>query len=372
MKDNQSVKRKIKFILTIKKIDLFLNKFFGISMTEKVFFTQNLSIMIKSGLALNESLQSLNNQTKNKYFKEIINQVKQKIEKGISFSDSLALFPKVFPLIFINIIKAGEESGKLDNSLNQLTIQMKKNYELISKVKGALIYPIIVIIAMIAIIFFMMIFIIPQITQIFESAGTKLPIPTQILIKISKFSTEHWIIMLIGFVIIFILSIRLKRISKIKYFLDKIILKIFIIGSIVKKINLAKFSRTFCSLLKTDVPIVDTFRLSALVLNNLVYQQELLQKAEIVKKGESIAEILKESPSLFPPVLIQMIDVGEKTGTLDTILENLAQFYEEDIDQTMTNLPQIIEPILLVFLGVGVAFIAIAVLMPMYSMTQQI
>ncbi|MFH1838168.1 MAG: type II secretion system F family protein [Candidatus Kuenenbacteria bacterium] len=361
-----------KFTSTIKKIDLFLSKFFGISTTEKIFFTQNLSIMVKSGLALDESLESLSQQTNNRYFKKIIKQIKQQIEKGISFSNSLALFPKVFSLIFVNIVKAGEESGKLDNSLKQLAIQMKKNHELISKIKGALIYPIIVVVAMIAIIAFMMVFIIPQITQIFESFGSKLPIATQILIKISKFSAEHGIIILIGFVLILILSIRLIRIKKIKYFLDKIILKIPIIGLIIKKINLAKFSRTFCSLLKTGVPIVETFKLSALVLNNLAYQKKILETAEIVKRGESIAKILKESPALFPPVLVQMIDVGEKTGTLDTILENLAKFYEEEIDQIMTNLPQIIEPILLLFLGAGVAFIAVAVLMPMYSMTQQI
>ncbi|MBI4652751.1 type II secretion system F family protein [Candidatus Kuenenbacteria bacterium] len=372
MEENQSTNRWAKFSVNIKKIDFFLSNFFGVSTTEKIFFTQNLSVMIKSGLALDESLESLSYQTKNRYFKEIIKQVKQKIEKGIAFSDSLAMFPKIFSLVFINIIRAGEESGKLDNSLKQLAIQMKKNHELVSKIKGALIYPIIVVTAMIGIIIFMMVVIIPQITQIFESFGSKLPIATQILIKISKFSSEHGIILLIGFILIFILLIRLIRISKIKYFVDKIILRIPIIGGIIRKINLAKFSRTFSSLLKTGVPIVETFRLSALVLNNLAYQKELLRAAEIVKKGESITKILKESPILFPPIVTQMIDVGEKTGTLDSILEDLAIFYEEEIDQIMTNLPQIIEPILLVFLGAGVAFIAIAVLMPMYSMTQNI
>jgi type IV pilus assembly protein PilC len=372
MEESQFINKWTKFILYLKKVDLFLNSFFGISITEKIFFTQNLSVMIKSGLALDESLESLSCQTKNNYFKEIIKQVKQKIEKGIAFSDSLAAFPKVFPLVFINIVKAGEESGKLDNSLKQLAIQMKKNHELISKIKGALIYPIIVIAAMIGIIIFMMVVIIPQITQIFESFGSELPIATKILIKISKFSTEHGIIIFIGFVLTLILLIRLMYIEKIKYFVDKIILRIPIIGEIVKKINLAKFSRTFSSLLKTGVPIVETFKLSALVLNNLAYQKELLKTAETVKKGEAIAIILKEFPILFPPIITQMIDVGEKTGTLDSILENLAIFYEEEIDQIMTNLPQIIEPILLVFLGAGVAFIAIAVLMPMYSMTQNI
>ncbi|PKL72763.1 hypothetical protein CVV26_00690 [Candidatus Kuenenbacteria bacterium HGW-Kuenenbacteria-1] len=355
-----------------KKIDLFLSKFFGVAVAEKIFFTQNLSIMIKAGLSLDQSLESLCCQAKNRYFKEAILQIKQKVEKGVSFSESLSLFPKIFSSIFINIVKVGEESGKLDNSLKQLAIQMKKSHELVSKIKGALIYPIIVMVAMVSIIFFMMIFIIPQITQIFESFGTKLPITTQILISTSKFCAKNGLAILIGFILMFILSIRIIKISKVKYYLDKIVLKIPIIGSIIKKVNLAKFSRTFCSLLKTGVPIVETLGLSALVLNNLVYQKELFRTAEIIKKGESIAKILKESPALFPPVVVQMVDVGEKTGTLDTILENLAEFYEEEIDQIMTNLPQIIEPILLLFLGVGVAFIAVSILMPMYTMTQEI
>lgn len=361
-----------KFKATFKKIDLFLNKLFGVSTTEKIFFAQNLSIMIKAGLSLDQSLESLGYQTRNRYFKEAIIQIKQKIEKGISFSESLSLFPKIFSTIFINIIKVGEESGKLDNSLKELAIQMKKSHELVSKIKGALIYPIIVMVAMVSIIFFMMIFIIPQITQIFESFGTKLPIATQVLISVSKFSAKNGVAIVIGFILILILLIRMIKILKVKYFLDKAVLKAPIIGSIVKKVNLAKFSRTFCSLLKTGVPIIETLGLSALVLNNLVYQKELFKTAEIVKKGEAIAKTLKESPALFPPVVVQMVDVGEKTGTLDTILENLAEFYEEEIDQIMTNLPQIIEPILLLFLGVGVAFIAVAILMPMYTMTQQI
>jgi len=192
------------------------------------------------------------------------------------------------------------------------------------------------------------------------------------LIEISKFSVKYGIAIFIGFIFASILFIRAIHIPKIKYFLDAIILKIPIISPIIKKINLAKFSCTFSSLLKTGIPIVETLSLSALVLNNLIYQKALLKTAETIKKGETITKVLSESPALFSSVIVQMIDVGEKTGTLDTILENLAVFYEEEVDQIMTNLPQIIEPILLVFLGAGVAFIAVAVLMPMYTMTQQI
>ncbi len=361
-----------KFTLFFKKIDLFLNKLFGIPITEKIFFTQNLSIMVKSGLSLDESLESLGCQIKNKYFKEILKQMKQKIEKGISFAECLALFPDVFSPIFINMIRIGEESGKLDNSLKQLSIQMKKNHELTSKIKGALIYPTIVSTAMVLIIFFMMVFIVPQITQIFESFNTKLPITTQILITISKFSAKNGIAIFVGLILLIIFLINIVRVPKIKYFLDNAILRVPIIGPIIKKVNLAKFSCTFSSLLKAGIPIVETFQLSALVLNNFAYQKELLRTAEIIKKGESITKTLKESPVLFSPVIIQMIDVGERTGTLDTILENLTIFYEEEVDQIMTNLPQIIEPILLIFLGIGVAFIAVAILMPMYTMTQQI
>jgi type IV pilus assembly protein PilC len=350
----------------------FLAKFKRIPIREKIFFVQHLAVMLKAGLSLAEALRTLSAQTDNKLFREIITDIKDGVEKGEPLSVRLAKHQSVFDNLFINMIKAGEVSGQLEIVLARIYIQMKKDHELRSKVKGAMIYPTVVVIAMIAIGSLMIVFVIPKITTIFKEASVALPLPTRILIAVSDFVVQnYWLVIIILITLIYALY-KLISTKVGKYYFHSLLLKLPIISPIIKKINLARFSRTFSSLLKTDIPIMQTLDITANILGNVLYKTQVLNASRSITKGLSLGELLKKEEDLFPPVVTQMILIGEQTGSLDVVLEELAEFYESEIDQIMTNLPSIVEPILILILGAAVAGMAIAVIMPMYSLTQAI
>jgi type IV pilus assembly protein PilC len=341
----------------------------GIGIRDKLIFIQNLAVMIRAGIPLLASFRTLAEQTENKQFSLIIKQIALKLEQGSTLSEAMKMYPRVFNELFVNMIGSGEISGKLEEVLGQLYIQTKKQYELNSRVKGALTYPVIVVIAMVGIGIFMMIFVIPKITSIFTDSGVALPLFTQILINISLFLTNSWMVSLLGALIAITLIWLTLRSEKGQYYYQAAILRLPIIAPIVKKINLARFSRTSGSLLKTDIMIVNAFRITANVVSNLHYRKAILEISEQIKKGGQINEIIRNYPQFFPPMVTQMITIGEQTGEVSNILDDLAEFYEGEVDQTMQNLPSIIEPILILMLGVGVGAIAIAVIMPMYALT---
>lgn len=342
-----------------------------ISQKDIIFFIQNLQVMIKSGLPLDKSLRTLALQTKNSRFKNILNELAMGTEAGVSLHDSLQKYENVFGVITVNMVKAGEISGRLDEVLKQIYLQIKKGYELKSKVKAALVYPLIVIIAMIGIAIFMFIFVIPKITAMFDQIEAELPLATKMLINVSNFTLANGPLVLISLVILVILLILSFKAEKIVFFYHRVFLALPIFGEIVKKINLAKFSRTISSLIKTDISIVKTLDITAQVLPNKIYKKALMQSSVSLSSGASLTDILKKYPNLFPPVIIQMTAAGEETGSLDDILAEIATFYEEEVDQIMKTLPSIIEPLLILILGVGVGAMAVAIIMPMYSLTQQ-
>jgi len=349
------------------KINDFLLRFSRIPLSEKLFFVQNLGIMLKAGISLSISLKTLSKQTSNKKFAKVIQDISNNVEKGVSFTESLKPHENVFGVLFINMIESGEISGKLEEVLSQLYIQLKKNHELISKVKGALTYPVVILIAMLGIGTFMMISIVPKITDMFRDLDAELPLATKIIISMCDALSQHGILAAIMLIFTVLLIVRIYKTNKGKYFFHNILLKMPIIGPIVKKVNIAKFSRTVSSLLKTDIMIVKTFEITAGVLGNVYYRQALNEMSEKVQKGGSIYEIISSYENLFPPVVIQMISVGEETGELAYILEELAQFYEGEVDEIMNSLPSIIEPILILVLGSAVGVMAVAIMMPMYS-----
>ena len=347
----------------------FLNR---VKTVEKIFFTQNLQVMVKAGLSVSVSLKTLAQQTSNKFFQTVLMDLYQRVDKGNSLADSLALYPKVFPELFVNMVRAGEKSGKLEDVLLQLTVQIRKSHTLIAKVRGAMTYPVIVITAMVGIAIAMIVFVIPKITGMFEEVNATLPLPTRILIALSDFMIANGLWVGIGFVVLIIAFFRLIRTKKGSYIWHGLLLKLPIIAPILRKINLAKFSRTFSSLLKTDIPVVQSFQITASTLGNSHYRRAVENAAERVKKGVQIATILAEYPKLFPPLVVQMVSVGEETGTIDTILDELAIFYEEDVDRTMSNLTTILEPILILILGAGVGSLAVSIILPIYTLTQNI
>ncbi|MDD5528026.1 MAG: type II secretion system F family protein [Patescibacteria group bacterium] len=351
--------------------NFFLN-LLSVSPKEKLVFIQNLSVMIKAGIPVLTSFRTLAEQSESKTFARILKQVALKLEQGSTLADSLKMYPRTFNELFINMIDAGEMSGKLEEALGQLYVQIKKQYELTSRIKGALIYPVIVVAAMIGIGIFMMIFVIPKITSVFTESNVPLPLFTRILIDISNFLANNWMASSIIAAVLILAICKIMSTEKGKYTFQGLVLRMPIFGPIAKKINLARFSRTAGSLLKTDIMIVNAFRITANVVTNLHYRRAIMEISEQIKKGGQINEIIKNYPKFFPPMVTQMIAVGEQTGEVSSILTDLAEFYEGEVDQIMQNLPSIIEPLLILLLGLGVGAIAIAIIMPMYSLTSVI
>lgn len=355
-----------------EKVDDFLLRFSRVSLKDKLFFVQYLGIMLKAGISLSAALRTLARQTANKKFKGIILDMASNVEKGVSLTETLRPHEKVFGELFINMVEAGEISGKLEEVLVQIYIQLKKQHELISKVKGALTYPAVIVFAMFGIGTFMMIVIVPQLTGMLMEFGSELPIATKVLIVISDALINNGVIVLAGLIFLIFLFIKILSTYKGKYFFQALVLKLPIISPIVKKMNLARFARTVSSLLKTDIMIIKTFQITAHVLGNLHYREAVLEMSDKIKKGSQINEVISTYPKLFPPIVDQIVSVGEQTGELDSILTELADFYEGEVDQIMNNLPSIIEPLLILVLGLGVGGMAVAIIMPMYSMTSAI
>ena len=352
------------------KIQTFLDKFQKINLAQKIFFVQQLGIMVKTGISLAIALKTLAEQTTSKSFKKILTDIQQQVEKGNLLSKGLEKYQKTFGELFVNMVKAGEESGKLEDVLKQLFVQMKKDHDIIAKVRSAMIYPAIVVIMMIAIGVLMMLYVIPNITNVFRELNVTLPLATRVLIAMSDFMVANGIFVLIGAIGVVFGFITMIKSKKGKYIVHKIVLRLPVAGKIIKKINLARFCRTLSSLLKTDIPIVQSFEITSRILGNVLYKEALLTAKEEIKKGTNIQKSLAPYGKFFPPVVLQMISVGEETGALDEILEESAIFYEEAVSQTMSDLPSILEPILMVILGVGVGGMAVAVIMPMYSLSQ--
>lgn len=352
-----------------QKINNFLLKLSKVPLKEKLFFVQHLGIMLKAGISLSKALTTISAQSENKYFKAILVDLASQVEKGTSFSDALKKYKNVFGEMFVSMIEAGELSGKLEDVLKELFIQMKKEHALISKVKGALTYPAVIIIAMLGIGSFMLVFVVPKITDMFADLDAELPLATKILISVSDSIVNNGLLSLIILIVSIFTFFRVLKTPKGKYYFQYILLKSPILGPIAKKINIARFARNISSLLKTDIMIIKCFQITANVLGNLHYRKALEEMASQIKKGTNINEVAAKYPNLFPPMVIQMIAIGEETGEIDSILMELAEFYEEEVDQIMENLPAIIEPLLILGLGLGVGGVAIAIIMPMYSLT---
>lgn len=348
-----------------------LARIFGrISLREKVLFSRHIYVMIKSGLSLSKALGILAQQTSNKKFKKIIQNIKTDIEKGQSFATALAKHPKVFSPFYINMVRAGETSGKLEETMNHLADQLKKDYNLISKVRSATIYPITVLTTMLIVGTLMIVYVLPQLAEIFKEIKVELPLSTRIIIAISDIITNFGVFILLGIlglIVLFFVAIKSKTG---KQFFHKLLLKLPLISPIVKKINLARFARTLSTLLISGVSIIKSFEIVSDILGNVYYKKFTHQATVGIKKGVKIVDVLEKDERLFPKLVTQMVAVGEETGTLDKILKDLADFYEADVTRTMDDLSSIIEPILLIILGIIVAIVAISVISPIYSLVQ--
>ncbi|MFW5888238.1 MAG: type II secretion system F family protein [Patescibacteria group bacterium] len=356
----------------LKRIDNYLLQFSRVPLKEKLFFLQYFAIMIRAGLSLSVIMKTLARQTSHKRLKKILEEVGGNVEKGHSLTDSFKPHEDVFGELFINMIEAGENSGNLEGVLYQLYDQMKKKHALISQIRNALTYPAFIILVMIIVGVMMMVKVVPQLVSMLERFDTELPLATRLLIDISDFMSSNILFLLMFSTAMIVLLVYTYRTRRGKYIFQYMLLKTPVVKSIMIKINLARFSRTMSGLLKSDILVTRSFRITANVLNNLVYREAVSEMGRKVEKGYQINTLIPKYPSLFPPVVHEVVSVGEKTGELDGMLLELAEHYEEEVKNVMKNLPSIIEPVLIVLLGVVIGGMAMAIILPMYSLTSTI
>jgi len=344
----------------------------GVSLTEKLMFTRNLQVMISAGLPLPRALEILASQTKSKKFKRALLNINEEIIKGKNFSDSLKAHPDIFSELFQSMIKVGEETGNLEEVLRTLSQQMERENELKSKIKGALMYPAVVVSAMIGIGILMLVMVVPKLAETFEELNIELPFTTRMVIGLGNFLAEKWFLVLLIMVVFFFffrLALKTKRGKEI---IDAMTLKIPIISPLIKKTNSAHTVRTLSSLIAAGVPIVSSLNIVAGILGNIHYKTALLQAAEKVKKGEKLSDAMAPYKEIYPLIVMQMIKVGEETGETSDILAKLAIFFEEEIGYATKNLTSVIEPILMLIVGGAIGFFAISMIQPMYSMLEAI
>ena len=347
----------------------FLDEFFsGVSLHEKIVFTNNLSGMLTAGLTLYRSLEVELKQTKNPALKTILNGLLVAINQGESLSEAMAKYPAVFSDLFISMVHAGEESGKLPWSLKEIGSNLEKSYDLNRKIKGALTYPAIIVCAIFVVGIIMLIFVIPTLTRIFTEMHTTLPATTQSIIFISNALSAHPLVSLGILALVIAGGISFIRSKKLKPFNDALALKLPIVGPIIQEVNVARTARTLSSLLASGVDVTKSLHITRDVLQNIHYKRVLDHAAQAVQKGELLASVFRQNEKLYPPMICEMMAVGEETGKLSQMLAEGALFFEEEVDAKTKSLATVIEPVVMVIVGAAVGFFAISMISPMYSL----
>ena len=350
----------------------FLDRFSGISVAEKMMFARNLSVMISSGLPLSRALQNITAQTKNQKLIKVLQKVGEDIQTGAGFADSLAKFPGTFDELFTNMIRVGEVSGNLEEVLNILSLQLEKDHDLIKKVRGALVYPAVIMVAMGLVGIVMMVYVVPQITGVFKDLNATLPASTQFIINLSGWMKDYWYAFILMLPLLGVFAKFLSTTDSGKKIFGMILINIPVINNIVIKVNCARFARIYSSLLKSGVSVVEALNILSRTLTNYYYKRAFMLAIKEVQKGINLSKVIFGEKKIFPVLVPQMIEVGEETGKTEAILAKLAEFYEEEVDQITKNLSSIIEPVLMLLIGTVVGFFAVSILQPMYSVLENI
>ncbi|MCK5044476.1 type II secretion system F family protein [Candidatus Parcubacteria bacterium] len=347
----------------------FLNR---VKLSEKILFTRNLRVMISAGISLSRSLRILALQSRSEKFANVLTEITEKINKGKGFAEALSCHPDVFSDLFFSMVKVGEESGTLEEVLDNLTCQMEREQTLRSNVIGALIYPAVIIVAMTAIGFLMLIMIVPQLANTFEDMGADLPATTQFIINFGNFLATKWFLFILGMIVSsWIFQIFLKTAAG-KKMMSAFLLKVPVISTLVKKINSAYIVRTLSSLTASGVPIIRALEIISDAVGNFYFKESIIEAIKKVEKGSKLSEALKPYQNIYPFMVIQMLEVGEESGQTSEVLAKLADFFEEEVAMTTKNLSAVIEPVLMLVVGGAVGFFAISMIQPMYSMLQYI
>lgn len=346
------------------------NIFLRVPLQEQVLFAKHLAIMVKTGMPILDSLQLLKKQTKSRALKKILDYIISEVSNGQFLSTALDKYRRIFGDLFVNIVRVGEASGILFENLNYLATELKKRQALKKKIRGAMIYPMVILAATIGVAGLLTMYIFPKILPIFQSMKIALPLTTRILIAVSAFMINYGHFVIIGIIAFIIGFIFLLRLRAIKYVFHRLIIVLPVVGTISKNYNMANFCRTFGLLLKSDVKVVEAISITANTLTNLVYRKKLEEVAVQITKGEEISKQLDKNSKTFPTMVSQMIAIGEATGNLSETLAYLADYYETEVDETTKNLSTILEPVLMIFMGIIVGFIALSIVGPIYQVSQ--
>jgi len=341
----------------------------NIKLDDLVIFSRQLATMIDSGIPLVQSLGILGEQVENKNLGDVVIAIRQDIEAGMSFYDALAKHPAVFPELFINMTKAGEASGTLNEVLDRLATYLEKTAALTRKIRSALVYPAILISMAVLITAGLLLKVVPIFKEIFASFGGKLPLPTQILIETSNLLTRHFLIFIVLLVILGFLFKRYISTEKGRYNFDTLKLKMPVIGKLFHKVALAKFSRTFSTLVRSGVAILNALDIVSKTSGNKVIEEAVLECRRAVRDGELISKHLAKS-KVFPPMVCRMIGVGEQTGQLEKMLSKIADFYDEQVDAAVSGLTSMIEPLVIAFLGIVIGGIVVSLFLPIFKITE--
>ena len=343
---------------------------FGVSPQERIDFAKNLSVMLKSGISINEALALLAEQTRSSVFKKIVTEVQKKVELGLSFSESLADGKKIWGNIFINIVKIGEASGTMDENLSFLSEWLERDRDLRQQMKSATLYPKIIISTTFLLMGLLSIYVLPKLVPVFGQLKVELPLPTKIILALSFWMAKYWFLMLLvlgaaaaGFILLY-------RIRSVKRFFHGFYIRLPVVNSFIVNYQLALICRLFHTLQKSGMSINESLVIIAQAASNLKYQESFEKIKERVATGTPLFKALGDHPDLYPKSLINIIATGEKSGTLEDSLSHLAQFYGKEMERKVKKLPVVIEPVLLIFIGLVVGFVAISIIMPIYELTK--
>ncbi|MBI3811176.1 MAG: type II secretion system F family protein [Nitrospirae bacterium] len=346
-----------------------LNLSFGEGVTDKdiVVFTRQFATMIDAGLPLVQCLEILSAQTENKFLAKTVGEVRQEVESGSTYADALRKHPKAFDELYVNMVAAGEAGGILDTILNRLAKHIEKAAKLKKQIKSAMVYPVTILGVAIIIVGILMVFVIPVFAKMFSDFGGELPGPTQIVIAASNISKQYAIPLFVGAVISYMGIKRAYKTPAGQKLLDRFALMLPVIGDLIRKAAVAKFTRTLGTLISSGVPILEGLSITAKTSGNKIIEEAILVARQSISEGKTVAEPLAKT-KVFPPMVVQMIAVGETTGALDAMLGKIADFYEEEVDAAVGALTALLEPMLMVFLGVVIGFIVVAMYLPIFKM----
>ena len=362
----------VTFLEETKKLGFFQQDIFTkkISLKDITIFTRQLSVMLKSAISPVEALRSQVSQAENQGLREKILKIAEMVETGSPLSQAFSTYPDIFDSFYINCIKSGEASGKVADSLDYLAEHLESEYNLKSKIRGAMIYPIVVVVASVAVFGLVMFFIVPRMTSVLQGMSGELPTSTKVIIFLSDFMKKGgWILIVAFFGSLFFIPQYLKHSQKAKEFYDRVSLQAPLIGDFYKKVYLSRFSENLSVLIAAGLPITQALKITRKIIGNSIYEEIIRNTEERVARGETISSVLSRYPKEIPSFLVQMVSTGESTGRLENTLKNVVDFYKGDIERFVNNLTKIIEPVMIIFLGIMVGILVISIFVPLYQLS---